>query len=314
MGYFTEIPTEQYIDLDFGTWYNQGLAPGLAEQFPDGLVLPQTLGGFEGQEVENFEEVLTDTLIGAHVPQNAYHNVVHAQRATENASQGYDAIASLKGWHIPAGFLQPILLGTAGHDTGHPGTTFFADAKPDRIPANASVDVAVEWHSARLASETAAENGFSPEQQAVAAYVPASSAYGEGTPQGQRLGLARVKPRGISGLMMRAADIVPAGGDFTTGLVDDMAVTHGEKPASGIVINTVDGYLANRKGFLTGYVIPTFDKLDASVDADLTTHLGWRDRAEQRIAQYEAIQKGHAPVLRAIMRSHAAAKYGTTLA
>lgn len=307
--------TERFVDPNFPEWYDQGLPPQLSESFPNGIVLPSTLDAFEGQELPDFETALTAAMEAAHEPRNAYHNIRHSQRATENASDGYDALTRLTGLVLPAGFLQPILLGTAGHDHGHPGTTFFADAAPDRLPTDANPDMAVEWYSAMLVSRAIAEQGGTPEQQLVAAYIPAASAYGANEDQGKRLNIARaINPVGIAGRMMRAVDVTPDGGDYAASVSEDTGVLYGEKMAGGKTPpSTLDAYLANRIGFLRGYVLPTFDSLDSAVGAELTSYLGWRQRAERRFAQLEEVRNGTNPVIAAILRSTVEAQYGITL-
>ena len=135
------IPMAQFIDLDFPQWYNKALPDHLAEQFPNGLELPEYIDEFEGQELPNFEQHLTDSLVAAHEPRNDYHGWTHGARYTENAASGYDALGGRCGLRIPAGFLHPALIGSARHDEGHAGATFFSDADPERF---------VRIHAARI--------------------------------------------------------------------------------------------------------------------------------------------------------------------
>lgn len=305
MSYET-LATARFIDTDFGTWYKQELV--VARN-----VLPETLNGFADMEVPRYEQALAAAMTSCHEPRNAYHGLTHSQRSTENAADGYDGLQRLKGWKIPAGFLQPALLGTAMHDHGHPGVTFFADAAPGRIPKGASPGMAVERYSAEQAALFVGRYNGTPEQQAVAAYVPAASAYGAHEPRGQYLQLERAaNPKGISGLMMRAVDVLPAGSDFTISNNEDMAVLYGEAPAGKQPPRTLEEYYKNRIGFLNGYVLPTFDKLDGAAKASLTSYMGWRGRAERALEKIEAIRNGKA-VLSAILHSTVQARYGKTL-
>lgn len=315
MSELNTLLTRDFIDTNYGDWYDQGLPPAVAEVYPNGLHLPERLEEFEGQDIPQFEDVLTNIMVRAHEPENAYHTIGHAHRVTENTYQAYDALAVLRGVHIPAGFLHPVLCGTAAHDEDHPGTTFFADAEPHRIPESATEDMAVEWHSAHKISSRLADIGASPEQQAVAAYIPAASAYGAHEPQGQRLGIGRAaNPKGISGKIMRAVDVVPAEG-MSLSFIDDTAVMYGEKrPGGQESPQTMADLLTNRLGFLQGYVLPQFDKLDLGVKADLTAYVGWRDRVERQISEVEKMRQKGAVVARAILRSQLEAKYGVTIA
>lgn len=315
MSELNTLLTRDFIDVDYGDWYDQGLPPVVAEAYPSGLRLPERLEEFEGQDIPHFEDVLTDIMVRAYEPENAYHTIGHAHRVTENAYQAYDALATLRGMHIPTGFLHPVLGGTAAHDEDHPGTTFFADAEPHRIPEGASEDMAVEWHSAHKISSHFADIGASPEQQAVAAYIPAASAYGAHEPQGQRLDIGRAaNPQGISGKIMRAVDVVPAEG-MSLSFIDDTAVMFGEKrPGGQQPPQTMEALLENRIGFLKGYVLPQFDKLDAGVSTDLTAFLGWRGRVERQISEVQNMQQKGAMVARAILRSQLEAKYDVTIA
>lgn len=308
------LQTSDFIDTNYGDWYNQGLPPAVAEAFSEGLCLPQHLSAFEGQEIPHFEDVLTDVMVRTHEPDNAYHTISHAHRTTENTYQAYDALAVLRGIHVPAGFLHPILIGTAAHDLGHPGTTFFADAEPGRIPDDASPDMAVEWYSAHKISSHLKSIGATPEAQAIAGYVPSASAYGAHEPHGQRLGVGRAaNPKGISGKIMRAVDVLSAEGTSLS-VIDDTAVMYGEKrPGDQEPPQTMEALLANRIGFLQGYVLPQFDKLDAGVAADLTTYVGWRNRVERQISEVQNMQQKGAVVARAILRSQLEAKYGVTI-
>lgn len=306
--------TKDFIDFNYGDWYDQGLPPTISEQYPQGLCLPEQLSAFEGQEFPDFEAMLTEVMVRAHEPENAYHNVNHAHRVTENAYAAYDAWAMHHGITIPLGFLQPILLGTAAHDENHPGVTFFADAEPHRVPEDASADMAVEWYSAHKISSYLQEKGASAEQQAVAAYVPCSSAYGAHEPQGQRLGVGRAaNPKGLSGKVMRASDVVSAEG-VSLSFVDDTAVMYGEKrPGGQEPPQTMEAWLGNRIGFLKGYVLPQFDKLDQGAEMELTAYLGWRDRVVRQLETVHAMQRGGEPIARAILRSQVEARYNMTL-
>lgn len=305
MSYET-LATARFIDTDFGTWYKQELV--VARN-----ALPETLNGFADMEVPRYEQVLAAAMVTCHDQRNEYHGLTHSQRSTENAADGYDGLQRLKGWKIPAGFLQPALLGTAMHDHGHPGVTFFADAAPGRIPKGASPGMAVERYSAEQAALFVGRYNGTPEQQAVAAYVPAASAYGAHEPQGQYLQLERAaNPKGISGLMMRAVDVLPAGSDFALGNNEDMAVLYGEAMPTSKQPQTLEEYYENRIGFLSGYVLPAFDKLDEAVKASLTQYMGWRGRVERSLEKIEAIRSGKA-VLRAIVHSTAQARYSQVL-
>lgn len=315
MSELNTLLTKDFIDVNYGDWYDQGLPPAVAAAYPDGLYLPERLAEFEGQDIPHFEDVLTSIMVRAHEPENPYHTIGHSHRTTETTYEGYDALATLRGIYIPTGFLHPVLGGTAAHDEGHPGTTFFADAEPHRIPEGATEDMAVEWYSAHKISSHFADIGASPEQQAVAAYIPASSAYGAHEPQGQRLGIGRAaNPKGISGKMMRAADVVPAEG-MSLSFIDDTAVMFGEKrPGGQQPPQTMEALLENRLGFLRGYVLPQFDKLDVGVSADLTSYVGWRGRVERQISEIQSMQQKGSIVVRAILRSQLEAKYGVTIA
>ena len=314
MSELNTLLTKDFIDVDYADWYDQGLPPAVAKAYPNGLHLPERLEEFEGQDIPNFENVLTNIMVRSYEPENPYHTIGHSHRVTENAYSAYDALGTLRKIHIPTGFLHPVLSGTAAHDEDHPGTTFFADAEPHRIPEGAKEDMAVEWHSAHKISSRLASIDASPEQQAVAAYIPAASAYGAHEPQGQRLGIGRAaNPKGISGKIMRAVDVVPADG-MSLSFIDDTAVMFGEKrPGGQQPPQTMDALLDNRLGFLQGYVLPQFDKLDAGVDTDLTAHLGWRGRVERQISELQNMQQKGAVVARAILRSQLEAKYGVTI-
>jgi hypothetical protein len=309
-------PTTLFVDSNFDTWYADALPPQLAEQFPNGLQLPEHIQDFEGQELPNFEASLRDVLVASHEPRNAYHNWTHGARTVENAASGYDALQRKTGLKIPEGFLQPALLGTAAHDCGHPGATFFADADPDRIPTGASVTMPVEAYSARYVSEFIAQQGATPAQQLVAAYKPISSTYGAQEAQGKALGIQKAtNPKGISGLMMRAVDVVPDGGDYAASVAEDVGVLYGERrPVGKPALTSLEDYYNERKGFIEGYVLPSFDRLDAAVGTDLTAYTGWRQRARHRLAQIDTIYKGTNPVLRSVLLSRLAANYGIELA
>ncbi|HKU18144.1 MAG TPA: hypothetical protein VJP80_02615 [Candidatus Saccharimonadales bacterium] len=304
------LETNRFVDEHFGEWYQQGLPAHLAEQFSEGRWLPENLRDFEGMEMPGFEQALTQALTECHEPRNAYHNLTHAQRVTENAAVGYDGLQRLTGQELPEGFLQPVLLGTAKHDHGHPGTTFFSDATAARIPEGASTDMAVERYSAEQSSLFVAGHGGTPEQQLVAAYVPSASAYGVAEEQGKRLGIEQAaNPEGIAGRMMRAVDVLPAQ-DFTYANLEDTSVVYGEKmPGGKEPPATLAAYCEHRTGFLAGYVLPTLERLDEAAGVDLTTYLGWRERVERQLDHVRELQNGHSPVLEAILRSSAEARF-----
>ncbi|HTE57962.1 MAG TPA: hypothetical protein VK694_04415 [Verrucomicrobiae bacterium] len=304
------LRTEQFIDADFTNWYTQGspLVSGA------GANLPETLQGFEGQEVVDFETQLADTIVDAHEPRNPYHGLQHSQRTTENAYDAYGAFQNFHSIKLPDGFLQPVLIGTAAHDHAHPGATFFADADPDRVPPGANKDMAVEWYTAKLTAERVKGMGGTVEQQTVAAYIPAASAYGAHVEQGRRLGLDRVVPKGLAGLMMRAVDVVPLAGDYAVSVAENTAILIGEKAAGLTVPETIHEYQDSRKGFLAGYVLHTLDALDEAAKAPLSGMMGWRERVQQRLTENDWLTKDGFSLQRAMLRAQTQAQYNHTLA
>lgn len=304
------LRTEQFIDVDFTDWYNQGSPLGSGVE----AALPETLHGFEGQEIADFETQLVYTIADAHEPRNPYHGLLHAQRVTENTYEAYEAFQDYHQIKLPDGFLQPVIIGTAAHDHAHPGATFFADADPDRVPAGANVDMAVEWYTAKLTAERLERIGGTAGQQAVAAYIPAASAYGAHVERGQRLGLARVAPRALSGLMMRAVDVLPTAGDFAMCVAENTAILVGETAAGLKTPETIQEYYDSRGSFLAGYILHTLDVLDEAAKAPLSEIMGWRERVRQRLAENEELRKEGFSLQRAMLRAQTQAKYDHTLA
>lgn len=308
-------PTRRFIDQDFVHWYDGHERPAeLWADFPHSTILPESLSEFDGQELSNFGSTLKTTLDATNDPRNTYHNDKHSQRVLENTWEGYDALANLARIEIPLGFLQPLLIGAAGHDIGQPGTTFYKDADPDRIPPGITDKTATEWYATMRVRQQIAQAGGNPAQQFIGAYVPASSAYGAGEPQGKLLNLEKASnPQGIAGRMMRAVDVLPADGDYTTTAQEDTSVLYGEGMPSGKKPpQSLRDYVANRRGFLSGYVLPSLVRLDEAVGVELTEHLGWQNRVKRRLTQLDEIENGTNPVLTAILKS-ALTPYGVTL-
>ena len=124
MSELNTLLTKDFINVNYGDWYDQGLPPAVAEAYPDGLQLPERLADFEGQDTPHFEDVLTNTMVRAYEPENPYHTIGHSHRVTENTYQAYDALARLRGIYVPTGFLYPVLAGTAAHDEVIPAQRF----------------------------------------------------------------------------------------------------------------------------------------------------------------------------------------------
>ncbi len=309
------IPTARFVDLDFPRWYHKALPDHLAEQFPNGLQLPEYIDDFEGLDLTGYEKHLTDSLVATHDPRNAYHGWAHGAQFLERAADAYDAIERICGLRVPAGFLQPILIGGALHDVRHPGTTFLSEADKDRIPAGASVDQTVESYSAEVAARAVESAQGTPAQQALAAYVPITTTYGAEEDRGRELNIAAATdPKGISGLISRASDVVPSKGAYAWSGVEDQGLfwcerRPGGKPAPA----SFDEYCAQREEFLGGYVLSTLDKLDAGVGANVADYLGWRQIARLRFAQTKAMRRGDNTVLRSITLSSLEARYGVVL-
>ncbi len=186
------------IDSDFASWYPQGLPPSLAPA--DGNVTELgTLAAFDDRGHSDFSRILANSLFTCDNPRLTYHGIDHAQRVTDKGAEALDEIQIYTGVQLPAGFIEAVLLGLSQHDRGHPGATFFADANQDQVPIDINGKTSVEWYSAKLFDRFAAEAGLSRMQRLLGVYAIWSSTYGGACERGQKLGLDRIKPKGIIG-------------------------------------------------------------------------------------------------------------------
>ena len=133
----------------------------------------------------------------------------------------------------------------------------------------------VEQYSATLADEHAHDAGFTVHQRLLGQYWIWSSTLGAASEQGHRMGLSRIRPSGVFGLIMRVSDVVPAD-EFTVGVNRDIDVIFGETPATPRPTD-LPAFLRGRRGFL-GYVEGEMDQLDQAAGFRLTERLGWRER------------------------------------
>ena len=90
---------------------------------------------------------------------------------------------------------------------GYPQATLFVHARFHRVPAITGVrEMTVGQYSAILADEHARESGFLVHQGLLGQYWIWSSTLGAASEQAQGMGLSRIRPAGVFGLIMRVSD------------------------------------------------------------------------------------------------------------
>jgi hypothetical protein len=283
-------------------------------RLPPGL--KKELEGFSGTSTsemetyspQQFDEILSKALKLAEESVSAYpvhyHTIEHFREVLAHGTAIITAYTHLSHKKLPPVVEQAFYLALALHDIGHPGATFRSDAPRGIQLPHFGTEVSTEWVSSVLADAFAKENGFNPFARLFITQIIWASTYGGTTPRGKLLKLDRIKPSTFFEHTMVVADIAPAD-SFVREMQKGVNVTFGEKPASSPP-TTWSGWLKNRIGFLSGYILPNLSALDAVCDISLSTILGWRSAADHHLAKLTAIQAGKEPVLATIMKNQLA--------
>ncbi len=273
-----QLPLRAFVDAEYLHWLPNFLPPRLLaelrrefgdnfERIPWDTSVAELFGTGHGNGY--FDTHLVDAMVSTHDERLSAHGMTHSQQVT-CACDDCLVVMQRRLGTFPGELYQSAVLGYSLHDRGHPGATFFATAKPGRIPPGATIDMPVEVYTAGLVDDFLRELGkYGLLARLVANYVVISSAFGAINPHhGKRLQLERVQPRALLGTLMRIADVLPSS-DFTTGINYEAALMYLEVPAIPAPTNW-RGYLESRARFLK-YVQLMMDRLDAATN----TWLQW---------------------------------------
>jgi hypothetical protein len=259
------------VDLDFLTeWYPQyGLPPSLAKDLDASVDIGSLLADIEPLSESDFKKRLGKKLqacIGAHRP---CHDEKHASQVMERGARALRILSQLLGFGLLSeGLYQAFMLALAGHDHGHPGTTWLKDADSLHLPpmplnlGGVHADYPAEYVTSCLNDEQNQRDGISLAFRCIETYVDWSSSNGGDMELGRKMQIDTVQPKGLLGWLMRAVDVTFSN-DLTTNSHFEAKLLWIEAPAKPAP-TTMKGLIANRSGFLE-HVEKTYDELDEAV-------------------------------------------------
>ncbi len=215
------------------------------------------------------------------------HGREHFEQVEAAGGAAVAAIERLRGEVVPLAVKQALMLALRLHDCHHSGSTLRADAPPARLyRPELGLRVTHEWVSAQATNEFSRRFGLPLPARLFQIMVIWSSTYGGETVRGHQWGVPVVKPQGLWGRLMRAADVCPPP-TLEAWLAGARRLLYGEVPIEVPPANLA-GFLALQQQF-GHYIEHCFDELDEAARVPVTRELGWRDNLARLQRELQAV-------------------------